>query len=205
LTVTPAVPLNFSVSSFENVIGTNANDSVIGNTADNSISGGAGDDTIVGGDGNDTIQGGVGVDLLTGGTGSDRFVQLNGDSASSQNGIGGLNLVTDVVEAGSFINFGQPIDLITDFDSATDKLDATFAGAADLIGQNGTALTVGSGNFFLQGTYSVNTFTASATGADILFLNATGLDLTNPADIGNTSIVLQGAAATGFNAGFNII
>jgi serralysin len=42
------LPLTFNVQQFENVIGSNFNDTIIGNTANNSLTGGAGNDTILG-------------------------------------------------------------------------------------------------------------------------------------------------------------
>jgi Ca2+-binding RTX toxin-like protein len=74
------LPLSFTVQQFENVIGSNFNDTIIGNTANNSLNGGAGNDTISGLGGSDTIDGGSGIDTLTGGAGIDpggRTAQLD--------------------------------------------------------------------------------------------------------------------------------
>jgi Ca2+-binding RTX toxin-like protein len=68
------------VSLFENVVGSNFNDTITGDTGANklvglagndTLNGGAGDDTLDGGDGNDTLVGGAGSDQLTGGAGTD--------------------------------------------------------------------------------------------------------------------------------------
>ena len=59
------LPLNFTVSQFENVRGSNLVDIIIGNTANNSLSGASGNDTIDGGAANDTINGGAGTDTAS--------------------------------------------------------------------------------------------------------------------------------------------
>ena len=53
-----------AVSSFENVIGSERNDSIKGSEGANVIQGGAGDDTIDGGGGADLLSGGAGADTL---------------------------------------------------------------------------------------------------------------------------------------------
>ncbi|MBT5562251.1 MAG: hypothetical protein HOJ87_07875, partial [Rhodospirillaceae bacterium] len=74
---------------FENVTGSNGNDT---------ISGDAGNNTLSGADGDDRIIGGAGIDFLTGGLGKDTFV---------------FNLETDTTTS----DLGTP-DVITDFDAA---------------------------------------------------------------------------------------
>ncbi len=67
------LPLTFTVSQFENVIGSGFADTITGNSTNNSLNGGAGNDTLDGGAGNDTLIGGAGNDTLTGGAGADKF------------------------------------------------------------------------------------------------------------------------------------
>jgi Ca2+-binding RTX toxin-like protein len=59
------LPLSFTVQQFENVIGSNSNDTITGDAAANSLTGGAGNDTINGLGGNDTIDGGTGIDTAS--------------------------------------------------------------------------------------------------------------------------------------------
>ncbi|MEB3316883.1 MAG: calcium-binding protein [Cyanobacteriota bacterium] len=72
-TIAP-LPLSFTVSQFENVIGSGNADSITGNIANNILSGGAGNDTIVSGAGVDTLNGGTGKDQLTASGGNDTYV-----------------------------------------------------------------------------------------------------------------------------------
>jgi hypothetical protein len=71
------LPLSFNVQQFENVIGSNFNDSITGNSGANLLNGGSG---------NDILNGGLGNDILTGGAGNDVFVYTSTlDSPSGAN------------------------------------------------------------------------------------------------------------------------
>jgi Ca2+-binding RTX toxin-like protein len=80
-----------TLTSIENLIGSDYNDTLIGNGGDNVLNGGAGNDVLKGGGGNDTLIGGPGDDTLTGGSGNDTFVWQKGDS--------GHDTVTDFTRA----------------------------------------------------------------------------------------------------------
>ncbi|MBG1260247.1 calcium-binding protein [Nostoc commune] len=54
--------LSFTAVNFDNVKGTNANDSIVGDRQNNQLSGNNGDDTLDGGLGTDTLNGGAGDD-----------------------------------------------------------------------------------------------------------------------------------------------
>jgi Ca2+-binding RTX toxin-like protein len=56
---------NDTLTSIENVIGSNFDDNISGDAADNALSGGAGKDIISGGIGKDTLSGGDGRDIFT--------------------------------------------------------------------------------------------------------------------------------------------
>lgn len=86
-TIAPGVVL--TLTSVENVNGTEVGDTLIGDANANIISGWGGNDVIYGGAGNDTINGvdgadyivgGAGLDNLRGGDGADTFVFALGDS-----------------------------------------------------------------------------------------------------------------------------
>jgi Ca2+-binding RTX toxin-like protein len=62
------------ISGFENLFGSNYNDTLSGSNGANVIDGNDGNDTINARGGNDTIEGGRGNDILTGGTGYDTFL-----------------------------------------------------------------------------------------------------------------------------------
>jgi Ca2+-binding RTX toxin-like protein len=57
--------LRFTVVNFDDVIGTNANDSIVGDNQNNRLSGN---------NGNDTLNGGLGTDTLNGGLGDDTYI-----------------------------------------------------------------------------------------------------------------------------------
>jgi Ca2+-binding RTX toxin-like protein len=102
------LPLNFSISQFENVIGSNFADAITGNSGANSLSGAAGNDTFFGSSGNDTLNGGGDSDtanysniggLVTLGA----FGVLNKDALGTDNLIGietiiGSSLLGDTID-----------------------------------------------------------------------------------------------------------
>ena len=63
-----------NLTSIENVIGGDGDDTVTGSKVANLLKGGKGNDTLDGGAGNDTLDGGAGNDTLKGGVGADTFV-----------------------------------------------------------------------------------------------------------------------------------
>jgi Ca2+-binding RTX toxin-like protein len=60
-----------TITGFENVIGSGANDTLTGTSGNNELRGGNGNDSLFGGAGDDTLEGGAGADVLNGGTGMD--------------------------------------------------------------------------------------------------------------------------------------
>ena len=66
--------LAFNARNFDDVIGTNQNDTITGDTQKNKLLGNSGNDIINGVAGNDTIDGGFGNDSLNGGAGADSLV-----------------------------------------------------------------------------------------------------------------------------------
>ncbi|HJR28453.1 MAG TPA: VWA domain-containing protein, partial [Pseudomonas sp.] len=85
-----------TLTSIENLIGSNFNDTLTGDNNNNVIDGGLGNDILNGGGGDDLLIGGLGNNTLSGGAGADTFQWLKGNSGH---------------------------DVITDFTPGTDKLD----------------------------------------------------------------------------------
>ena len=77
-TATSAQTGNDNLSSIENVIGSQGNNTITGNGSANVFDGGGGADTINAAGGADRIIGGIGNDIMTGGNGSDTFVFVPG-------------------------------------------------------------------------------------------------------------------------------
>ena len=77
--------LDDTLTSIENVVGSDARDVIIGSeNVDNVLAGAAGNDSISGGSGNDVLSGGDGIDTLDGGVGTDtvNYLQDATDSAT---------------------------------------------------------------------------------------------------------------------------
>ena len=153
--------------NFNNVVGTDFNDTITGSGLANVLTGGAGDDSLYGGDGNDTLYGGSGNDVLDGGSGNDVLsggdgddTITGGDGNDTLYGGSGTNVLDggdgdDVLYAGSgdgtVMTGGDGADtfvftggygVITDFNQAEDTImiDASAYGLDDLVGKDLTAL-----------------------------------------------------------------
>ncbi|SFM63086.1 type I secretion C-terminal target domain (VC_A0849 subclass), partial [Pseudomonas sp. ok602] len=85
-----------TLTSIENLVGSNYNDTLTGDNGNNVINGGLGNDTLNGGGGDDILIGGLGNNTLSGGAGADTFLWQQGNSGH---------------------------DVVTDFTLGTDKLD----------------------------------------------------------------------------------
>ncbi|HYN39391.1 MAG TPA: calcium-binding protein, partial [Rhodospirillales bacterium] len=96
-----------TILNFENVIGSDEDDTIIGSLTANrlegaggfdTIAGGDGDDSLFGGDGNDSLSGEAGNDSLDGGAGADRLIGGLGNDTMG----GGLDTDTIVWTAVGF-------------------------------------------------------------------------------------------------------
>jgi Ca2+-binding RTX toxin-like protein len=94
-----------TLTSIEDVVGTNFGDSITGNSIANVLNGAGGNDliyglaendTLIGGDGNDTLDGGNNDDLLIGGAGLDTIIGGSGtDTVSYESASLGMNIRLD--------------------------------------------------------------------------------------------------------------
>ncbi|WP_028862061.1 hypothetical protein [Psychromonas aquimarina] len=78
-------------SNFENIVGSDGDDSLTGDNNNNVLFGGKRDDNLYGVDGNDTLMGGSGFDKIFGGSGNDRL--SGGDDIDELHGGAGFDIV----------------------------------------------------------------------------------------------------------------
>jgi Ca2+-binding RTX toxin-like protein len=164
-----------TLTSIEDVGGSQANDSITGSSGDNGLFGEAGNDTINGGDGDDLINGGQGNNTLDGGAGTDDILSYLYDPAEGQY----FNLqyaaefpttwtgVTVNLGAGTATNYAGGTDTISGFESVVgtfladnitgDAGDNAFAGLSgnDTINGGGGTDTVFYGRWDNLGRVSV--------------------------------------------------
>lgn len=159
------------LSSIENAVGSDGNDTVLGSNDNNvllgakgndSISGGRGNDALIGGAGNDTIDGGENDDVISGGAGYDLLRGGNGidtlhygiadDEDTFQNGKGiYLNLST-----GSVRSLTSNTQLDEGFSGFENVIGTKYADA--LYGDGGkNLLDGGDGTDFLWGDFGDDT------------------------------------------------
>ncbi|MGF7150493.1 Ca2+-binding RTX toxin-like protein [Sphingomonas zeicaulis] len=140
-----------TLSSIENLIGSNHADTLTGNATGNSISGGSGEDVIDGGSGNDTLDGGNGNDILIGANGDD--ILIGGAGRDTLTGGAGNDsfVYQSIVQSPASAN----ADRITDF---------TLGDILDLSAVDADSVTVGD-----QGFTQVAAFTGTAAQLTLAF------------------------------------
>ena len=154
--------------AFENLTGSNFNDTLTGNAAANTLSGGVGIDVLNGGAGNDILDGGAGADRLVGGDGSDTYVVENvADVVSETNAVaitGGTDTVNTTLAS---YTLGANVENL--------RLMATTAanGTGNALGNT---LFAGAGNNILNGGDGIDTasyaFATSAVTANLALTTA---------------------------------
>ncbi len=107
------------LAAFENLTGSDFNDTLTGSKAANVISGLDGNDTITGGNGNDTLIGGEGNDILKGDAGNDFLIGGAGDDVLT-GGAGNDFFV--------FANSSEGVDTVTDFRRGQDRIQISTDG-----------------------------------------------------------------------------
>ncbi|MCZ8276209.1 MAG: right-handed parallel beta-helix repeat-containing protein [Microcystis sp. LE19-4.1E] len=138
------------LSSIENLVGGDGDDSLTGDTANNQLDGGTGNDTLLGDAGNDTLIGGAGNDSLVGGAGT--------DTATFGSGNNTVNLTLTTGQ-----NTGEGTDVLSGIENLVGG-----DGNDSLIGDGGNnQLDGGTGNDTLNGAIGIDTLIGGA-GIDIL-------------------------------------
>ncbi len=140
-----------TLSSVENAMGTEQDDSLTGSIADNHLRGLAGDDDLFGENGDDDLDGGDGNDLLDGGRGNDDLdgedgvdTLLGGNGDDTLNGGSGTDILNgglddDILTGGNggdtFVFEGQfGNDVITDFNARTASEKIDLSGVTSIVG-----------------------------------------------------------------------
>jgi Ca2+-binding RTX toxin-like protein len=195
--------LSFTAVNFDNVIGTNANDSITGDNQNNRLSGN---------NGNDTLNGGLGIDTLNGGAGDDSYVidiTLDTITEAANSGIDtvrssvnytlGANLENlRLREGGNLIAIGNSLNNLLFGNTSNNTLNARV-GDDTLDGSNGDDILNGEdGNDSLQGGPG-NEILNGGSGNDILIGTFPGSPF--PPGLGETDTLTGGAGVDRFILG----
>jgi Ca2+-binding RTX toxin-like protein len=201
--------------AFENLAGSNFNDTLTGNAAANTLTGGAGNDALNGGAGNDSLDGGAGVDTMVGGDGSDIYVVDNiGDVVSETNAVAATGGTDTVYSSLAGYSLGANVEnlrlLATTAANGTGNTlsNTLFAGAGNNILNGGDGVDTASYTFAASAvTASLAVTTAQATGGSgsdtlLAFENLTGSNF-NDSLMGNTAAntLIGGAGNDVLNGG----
>ncbi len=184
-----------TLTSIENIIGSQFNDQITGGVGDNRLEGNAGNDvisghdfhdTLIGGSGDDTLTGGAGDDILIGGAGADQFDGGTGaDTVSYADSVTGVSIFMsgisekgdaqgDVFIPGTIENvIGSSHDDVIIGDGFASDLRGGM-GNDTLIGGDGNQILFGeAGDDVLQGGAGLDTLDGGA-GADTASYDGTG-------------------------------
>jgi Ca2+-binding RTX toxin-like protein len=136
-------PLSFTVSEFENVIGSNLPDTITGNAAANNLSGAGGNDTFFGTAGNDTLNGGTGTDDTANYSSFTTPVTLSAQGVLNKgSGLGtdSLNGIERIIASGAA---GDIIDLSGAIAPATNTVTNLAAGTLSINTNTGVLIVNG--------------------------------------------------------------
>ncbi|OWV57398.1 hypothetical protein CDZ98_15475 [Mameliella alba] len=178
-------PLNYTLSNFEIVAGSSADDELYGGPLDDFLEGSFGDDLIVGregddrlfGDeGNDTIRGGLGADLIEGGPGDDLIDTGGALAYAESDGVDpGPGNDTVMVGAGTpgytYITnrfIPDPVTVWVDGMSDTVQIDKGASGTTTVLG---AVAAMNEGFLGIFGTAMDDTFHVTAAPGGTVVLN----------------------------------
>jgi Ca2+-binding RTX toxin-like protein len=178
------LPLTFNVQQFENVIGSNFNDSITGNAAANSLDGGLGNDTLFGSAGNDTLNGGAGTDDATDYTSIGATVTLSAQGVLNKGPLLGIDTLIGIERIVGSSLLGDTVDLsgaIAPAISTTTNLATglvTINGPTGVLLVNGTPLSFTVSQFEnVTGSSLADTITGNSS--DNILLGGNGNDILN--------------------------
>jgi serralysin len=177
------------LSAFENLTGSNFNDTLTGSKGANIVSGLDGNDTISGGIGNDTLVGGEGNDILKGDAGND--ILIGGAGNDTLTGGAGNDFFV-------FANSGEGFDTVIDFRRGQDKIQISADGFGGglvvgvaptlVLAADPAAATGDAGGYFIfdNAGPDIGTLWWDETGGDasdaFAFIRLTGVSTLLPSD-----------------------
>ncbi|MCL4879691.1 MAG: thrombospondin type 3 repeat-containing protein [Anaerolineae bacterium] len=185
---------NDTLSGFENIEGSNFDDTLVGSADANTINGNGGADTIEGRAGNDNLTGGAGNDTIYGGAGNDTIdgqegVDLVFGGTLNEGVADGNDTITDSGTSGGDIIYGGNQNLTSSGNDGDDNISFTNGAASRTVyggNQNAGAVT---------GTDGSDTISDGSSAADVIYggnqnIGGTGNDA-------GDSVIISSASGNG--------
>jgi Ca2+-binding RTX toxin-like protein len=208
------IPLRFKVSQFENVIGSNFNDTITGNSSNNILNGGAGIDIMIGGAGNDTyvVDNAGDVVTETAGSGTDaiqssitytlsaNLENLTLTGAAAINGTG--NSLDNTITGNGAINnlSGGDGNDILDGGASADIMAGGLGNDTYVVDNIGDVVTeaAGAGTDTIQSsiTYTLGANLENLTLSGAAAINGTGNELNNTIKGNGANNILTGGLSS---------
>lgn len=216
--VSEANGFRYTVSSIENVVGTQLDDRLVGDYASNQLNGRGGDDVLRGEAGNDVLSGESGNDRLYGGSGNDILTGGWGrDFFSGGSGTDTVNFSNDLVSEGpKYVNLGSGIaydsssrdyEVLSSIENIGGTRHNDFIvgsnGANELRGEGGNdTIEGGRGNDTLIGGQGIDTFVFDyAHGHDRIVDFQNGVDKIDFSDIVGVDSIADLEITTAYTKG----
>ncbi len=170
-----------TLTSIENVSGSDYTDNINGNAANNLIAGRGGDDYLTGGAGNDSLRGGTGADVMLGGAGNDSYeVDDAGDYIEEYGSEG----TADRVDSSISYTLGGNVEWLTL--TGSNAINGTGNALSNVIVGNRSVntLTGGGGNDTLNGGLAADNM-VGGFGNDVYYVDDAGDIVTEVGGEGN--------------------
>jgi len=166
-----------TLTSIENVTGSNYNDRLVGDGSDNVLAGLDGNDQLVGGAGNDTLDGGNGTDTMTGGLGDDTYIVLNTSDVVIENAGEGNDTIKTNKATYSLAALPNVENLIyTGTGSTAAKLTGNAADNQITGGAGNDTIDGGAGADTMTGGKGADTYIVDNTGDKVIEATSAGVD-----------------------------
>jgi Ca2+-binding RTX toxin-like protein len=190
-----------TLTSIENVTGSNFGDKLVGDDGNNVLTGLDGNDTLVGNGGNDTLDGGNGTDTMIGGTGDDTYIVLNSSDVVVENAGEGNDTIQTNKTTYSLADLPNVENLIyTGTTTTAAKLTGNAADNQITGGKANDTIDGGAGADTMSGGKGADTYIVDNVGDKVIEGANAGVDTVNSSVSFTLGSNVEKLTLTGTNA-----